>query len=78
MGLLAIGCSIIRLRNIIYFNGQGDFTYVASMVPVWGAIESNAGIICGMFTLLSRTTSFRHRLMDSSISTVLGTFVQKE
>jgi hypothetical protein len=51
MGLLAIGCSIIRLRNIIHFNGEGDFTYAASMVPVWGAIEANAGIICGMFTV---------------------------
>jgi hypothetical protein len=50
MGLLAIACSIIRLRNIIHFNGEGDFTYAASMVPVWGAIEANAGIICGMFT----------------------------
>jgi hypothetical protein len=55
MGLLAIGCSIVRLRNIIHFNGQGDFTYVASMVPVWGAIEANAGIICGMFTVPARS-----------------------
>ncbi|KAF9701968.1 hypothetical protein EKO04_000002 [Ascochyta lentis] len=46
MGLVALACSIIRLRNIIHFNGEGDFTYVASMVPVWGAVECNAGIIC--------------------------------
>lgn len=49
VGSLAIACSIIRLRNMIYFRGVGDFTYQASMVPVWGAIECNAGIICGMF-----------------------------
>ncbi|KAH6613842.1 hypothetical protein C7974DRAFT_65649 [Boeremia exigua] len=49
MGLLALACSIIRLRNIIHFNGEGDFTYIASMVPVWGAVECNAGIICASF-----------------------------
>lgn len=49
VGSLAIACSIIRLRNMIYFRGVGDFTYQASMVPVWGAIECNAGIICGSF-----------------------------
>jgi hypothetical protein len=48
MGLLALTCSIMRLRNIVHFNGEGDFTYAASMVPIWGAIECNAGIICGM------------------------------
>jgi hypothetical protein len=52
MGLLALVCSIVRLRNIVFFNGEGDFTYVASMVPVWGAIECNAGIICGTGTTL--------------------------
>ncbi|EUC28098.1 hypothetical protein COCCADRAFT_41333 [Bipolaris zeicola 26-R-13] len=48
-GSLAIACSIIRLRNMIYFRGVGDFTYQACMVPVWGAIECNAGIVCGSF-----------------------------
>jgi hypothetical protein len=52
MGLLALVCSIVRLRNIVLFNGEGDFTYVACMVPVWGAIESNACIICGTATVL--------------------------
>ncbi|KAH7095832.1 hypothetical protein FB567DRAFT_41408 [Paraphoma chrysanthemicola] len=47
VGLFAIACSLIRLRNIVYFNGEGDFTYAASMVPIWGAIECNAGIVCG-------------------------------
>jgi hypothetical protein len=47
MGILALVCSIVRLSNIVFFNGEGDFTYVACMVPVWGAIECNAGIICG-------------------------------
>ncbi|KZM22006.1 hypothetical protein ST47_g6851 [Ascochyta rabiei] len=49
MGLLALACSIVRLRNIIHFNGEGDFTYIACMVPVWGAVECNAGIICASF-----------------------------
>lgn len=57
MGLLALACSIVRLRNIVYFNGEGDFTYVASMVPVWGAIECNAGIICGMCTLFFKSSN---------------------
>ncbi|CAG5169356.1 uncharacterized protein ALTATR162_LOCUS7032 [Alternaria atra] len=52
LGLLALACSIIRLRNIVHFNGEGDFTYVASMVPVWGAVECNAGIVCASFPFI--------------------------
>lgn len=48
VGSLAIACSIVRLRNMIFFRGEGDFTFKASMVPVWGAIECNAGIVCGV------------------------------
>jgi hypothetical protein len=39
MGILALVCSAVRLRNIVFFNGEGDFTYVACTVPVKGAIE---------------------------------------
>jgi hypothetical protein len=52
MGLLALVCSLIRLRNIVFFNEEGDFTYVACVIPVWGAIECDAGIICGMCIIL--------------------------
>ncbi|KAL6703898.1 hypothetical protein ACN47E_008934 [Coniothyrium glycines] len=52
VGLLAIACSMVRLRNIVYFRGVGDFTYEAAMVPVWGAIECNAGIVCTSFPFI--------------------------
>ncbi|KZM24860.1 hypothetical protein ST47_g4000 [Ascochyta rabiei] len=26
MGLLALACSVVRVRNIVFFNGEGDFT----------------------------------------------------
>lgn len=60
MGLLALSCSVIRLRNIVHFNGEGDFTYAACMVPIWGAIECNAGIICGKWFFL-QAPLFKHR-----------------
>ncbi|KAF2843983.1 hypothetical protein T440DRAFT_523842 [Plenodomus tracheiphilus IPT5] len=70
MGLLALVCSIIRLRNIVHFNGEGDFTYVASMVPVWGAIECNAGIICASFPfilpLINRINGFAAQKLTKS------------
>ncbi|XPS69134.1 hypothetical protein M3J07_001403 [Ascochyta lentis] len=68
MGLLALACSAIRVRNIVFFNGEGDFTYVACMVPVWGAIECNAGIICASFpSLLPLITRTPHPPPNPSI-----------
>jgi hypothetical protein len=34
MGLSALACPIIRLINIVHFNGGGYFTYTVCMVPV--------------------------------------------
>lgn len=67
MGLLALACSMVRLRNIIHFNGEGDFTYIAAMVPVWGAVECNAGIICGMHMFPVRPIQCIQLLTLSSI-----------
>ncbi|OAL56466.1 hypothetical protein IQ07DRAFT_674664 [Pyrenochaeta sp. DS3sAY3a] len=70
VGSLAIACSIVRLRNMIYFRGVGDFTYEASMVPVWGAIECNAGIICASFPFIMPIIK---RMTGSIIDSVTGT-----
>lgn len=45
VGLLSITASIVRLRNMVHFNGVGDFTYVADMVPVTSfVLGSFAGV----------------------------------
>ncbi|KAJ4319422.1 hypothetical protein N0V94_003926 [Neodidymelliopsis sp. IMI 364377] len=70
VGILVIACSIIRLRNIVHFNGEGDFTYVASMVPVWGAIECNAGIICASLPFI---VPLIKKMSGSAIDSMTGT-----
>ncbi|KAJ4334888.1 hypothetical protein N0V95_009044, partial [Ascochyta clinopodiicola] len=39
MGLLALACSAVRVRNIVFFNGEGDFT----VLPLAAAVDNTPG-----------------------------------